>query len=217
MEKIVLERIHYLRYGAFKNLKCIRKFRMKQVFYILFTVNLLLTNLLAESSLYIGFDVFGSQNKLKIKDEFYGNTNVNQTTNAFKIKLGLSNEDSLKFQVYYLREKYKNILAQSLGDTSNEIGMDVIKGFQITPSFSPFIQTGLGFGKMDVLRYGENSISNTNVKVGIGLMHKLLSNMEIIVGTDYQYKKWKDSGPAYNILTIKEYSKKFYAGINYYF
>jgi hypothetical protein len=105
-----------------------------------------------------------------------------------------------------------------------EIGLDLIKEFIISPSLSPFIQGGVGFGGMDLdsYYYSDDSVGEVNLKVGLGLMVRVTPVLELLGGLDFQWRQWGDvteydPGYGYYTLETEDDSRRFYIGANFHF
>ncbi|MFT5660721.1 MAG: opacity protein-like surface antigen [Sulfurimonas sp.] len=179
-------------------------------------VSIFTTQAFAGSNTYVGIDMISSGNTLT-RDSSFGSVSADIDSKAFKLKLGVKRNNGWRFQGYYLRETYDIALFDLTNDTLNEIGVDIIKGFEVTPEFSPFIQAGVGVGSMSVTGYAESSILEYNFKVGAGMMYKVIPQLELIAGVDLQYRAWQDIQTGYTIYSTTEKNTKFYAGMNYHF
>ena len=169
------------------------------------------------ADMYVGIDMLSSKNTFTVDVNGLGSASVDDDSKAFKLKIGSSNSDGWRYQGYYLRETYDVPVFDATNDALNEIGLDVIKGFEVTPEFSPFLQAGFGIGSMSINGYSESSILEYNLKVGAGLMYKITQSIEAIVGADYQYRAWQDIQVGTVTISTSEKSTKLYAGLNYHF
>lgn len=182
-------------------------------------LSLFSAQLLAENSnIYIGLDALSSSNTFTVKNTNTGaEADIDDDSTGFKLKLGVAGSDGWRFQGYYLNESYDTPLFDATNDTLNEVGMDIIKGFEVTPEFSPFVQIGLGYGWMDVEGYDEDSIEEVSMKIGVGAMYKVTESIEVLAGVDLQYRQWQDIDYGTTTIETSEKSTKLYAGINYHF
>ncbi len=171
-----------------------------------------------ESDLYVGLDIVGSSNTFTRK---VGNVSVDadNDSSGFKLKFGTVQNEGWRVQGYYLHETYDKpvFLLDNESDVLNEFGLDIIKGFEVTPKFSPFIQAGLGFGSMKVQGYDRSSANEVSFKLGAGLMYKVTPAFELLAGIDFQGRSWSDIivGPV--TLETSESSSKLYLGANLHF
>ena len=171
----------------------------------------------ASADMYMGLDMLSSSNTFTLDVNRLGSASADLDSKAFKLKIGSINNNGWRVQGYYLRETYEQTLFDASNDQLNEIGMDIIKGFEVTPEFSPFIQAGIGFGWMDVVGYTEDSMKEYSLKVGAGVMYKVIPQVELVAGVDFQHRAWQDIQVGSYTLTTTEKSTKLYAGINYHF
>ena len=169
------------------------------------------------ADMYVGIDMLSSKNTFTADANRLGSASADDDSKAFKLKIGSANSDGWRFQGYYLRETYDIPVFDSSNDVLNEFGFDVIKGFEVTPEFSPFLQAGIGIGSMSVNGYSESSIMEYSLKIGAGVMYKVISNLELIAGVDLQHRGWQDIQVGTVTVSITEKSTKLYAGINYHF
>ncbi len=194
----------------------------KLIVSTLLSTSLFTTQVMAEmSDLYVGFDVVGSSNTIEhsigsLSDKY------DDDSDGFKIKFGADLDSGWRLQGYFQHETYDKIIFPGADDELNEIGLDVIKGFEVTPEFSPFIQAGIGYGWMEVDKniYTEDTIAAVSLKIGAGLMYKFTPIFEGLVGVDLQYRKWQDIdilGLGITTVETEEGSTKFYVGANIHF
>jgi len=180
------------------------------------------TQVLAKDSVYIGLDILTSNNEWTVDASNSANgasasADFDDDSTGFKLKVGIEGSDGWRFQGYYLGETYDETVFDDTNDYLNEIGVDIIKGFEVTSKFSPFIQVGIGYGWMDVEGYTDDSINAVSMKVGGGAMYKVTENIELLAGIDLQYRKWEDIEIGTVTIETEEESVKLYAGINYHF
>lgn len=180
------------------------------------TASFLTTQTIA-SDMYVGLDTIGSGNTFTVDVNSLGSGNADDDSKAFKLKVGSVSNNGWRYQGYYLRETYDTAIFDASNDVLNEVGLDIIKGFKVTPEFSPFIQAGLGLGWMNVVGYSEDSIRAYSLKVGGGAMYKVVPQVELVAGVDFQYRGWQDINAGSYTISTSEKSTKLYAGINYHF
>jgi len=178
---------------------------------------LLSTQALAEgSNLYVGFDIIQDSHTFT----FEGNGNsadADLDSAGFKLKIGTVSDNGWRFQGYFENITYDETVFDSTHDSLSEIGFDVIKGFEITPKFTPFLQGGLGYGWMDVDGYSEDSISEFNLKIGLGVAYKIIPAFELIAGADLQFRSWQDIEVLGTTIETTEANTKLYVGGNFHF
>ena len=169
-----------------------------------------------ESGLYVGLDVFGSGNTFTY--EVAGSsTDVDNDSSGFKLKFGAVSNDGWRVQGYWQNETYDRPFYDNKNDVLNEIGVDIIKGFEVTPEFCPFVQIGLGYGWMNVENYNEDTANEVSLKIGGGMMYKFTPAFEGILGIDLQHRAWSDRVVLGIPINISENSSKVYIGANIHF
>lgn len=175
------------------------------------------TNAMAEDSqFYAGLDVFTSSNTFTLEANGVS-VDADDDSDGFKLKFGAALDEGWRVQGYYQHETYDLPIYDSTNDKLSEIGVDVIKGFEVTPEFSPFIQAGLGYGWMDVEGYSDDTANEVSLKVGAGVMYKFAPTFEAIAGVDFQYRNWSNLTVLGTEIEIDETSTKFYVGANIHF
>ena len=181
------------------------------------------TQLMANESsdFYVGLDYFKSSNTITV-DALGQSFEGDNDSAGFRLKFGADLEDNWRVQGYLLREVYDETLFDDTNDELYEIGVEVVKAFEVTPEFLPFVQVGIGTGAMSVEGYNESSISEVSLKAGLGVMYKITPEVEVLAGFDYQYKQWQDVellDVGFNTETLEtsEKSTRFYVGANYHF
>ncbi|QOY54908.1 outer membrane beta-barrel protein [Candidatus Sulfurimonas marisnigri] len=180
--------------------------------------SLLATQVMAEEpSTYIGLDIASNSNSFTLDVNGFGSADFDDDSSGFKLKFGTVSNNGWRVQGYFQRETYDETLFDNTNDALNEIGFDVIKGFEVTPEFSPFLQVGLGYGWMSVEGYDESSIAELSLKIGGGVMYKIVPSFEIIAGVDFQYRKWQDIQIIGVTVSTTEDTTKLYVGANFHF
>jgi opacity protein-like surface antigen len=179
--------------------------------------------LMAESSFYVGFDFGKADNTDKHTSEDISLKNQNSYSDS-KIKLGIQADGTTDFQLTFSKISYdEGVLRGSTGSKLYEVGLDIIKEFEVTSSLSPFIKLGVGYGKMDTQSSAYGNVNEFSTNVGIGLSYKLIEHIYVLAGVDYIYRHWNDISinqvpPASSITEETRGSAiKPYIGLNYKF
>jgi opacity protein-like surface antigen len=183
-------------------------------------MSILSSNVLAnEKNIYLGVDILSSGNTFHIENKNTGKSiDSDVNSKAFKLKFGTVMDDNLRVQAYYQHETYKETLYDETHDLLNEVGLDLIKGFEVTPKFLPFLQVGLGYGWMNVDGYSNrDTVNEISLKIGAGLMYQFTNTFEGIVGFDAQYRNWTDIEIYGQKALISETSRRLYIGVNIHF
>jgi len=172
---------------------------------------------------YVGLDVLKDSHSFTADSHKLSSFSTNIDSNSFKIKLGATTDNGWRLQGYVEFITYDETLFDASNDELLEFGIEVIKGFQIAPKWSPFIQVGMGSGVMTIEGYDEDSISEFNFKIGIGVAYKIIPAFELIAGADLQYRTWQDISflsadflETYTV-SIHETNTKLYVGANFHF
>ncbi len=183
----------------------------------LLSLGLFTTSAVAEESrFYTGLDLFSSTNTFKEKLGSVS-VDVDDDSDGFKLKLGTVLNEGWRVQGYYQREIYDIPVYDNTNDVLNEIGVDVIKGFEVTPEFNPFLQAGMGLGWMDVEGYSNNTANTLSLKIGAGVMYAFTPTFEAIIGIDLQYRDWEDVETIFGTIELSETTTKLYIGANIHF
>jgi opacity protein-like surface antigen len=179
--------------------------------------------LMAESSFYVGFDFAKADNTDKVTTQGVSLKNDN-AYNESKIKLGTKTDEGVDFQLIFSKINYNDgVIYGSTGTKLYEVGIDVIKEFELTSSLSPFIKLGIGYGKMNTLSSAYGDVNEISTNVGAGLSYKIMEHMYAIAGVDYVYRHWNNTylnpAPPATSLTYETRgsSIKPYIGLNYKF
>ena len=192
---------------------------MKKLFgWMVFGYVMLSSQAWAEKSeLYVGLDLFHSDVSRDVASTI-GNESTDNKSNGFVLKFGSTLEDDWRLQGYFSSEDFdKNTFSHNEGSL-NEIGIDVIKAFEMIPELYPFIQAGLGYGVIDAQGYEDDSIAEVSLKGGFGLLYRIDPTFEGVVGLDFKYRKWQDID-VFNTATVEtdDTSINPYVGINIHF
>ena len=174
-------------------------------------------------NLYFGLDIFGTSNQFDY--EYAGTTKSEDFDSAgFKLIFGALLVYDMRLQGYLQSEKFNEPLFDDSHDRLTEVGLDLIKAFPVSDTFSPFIQGGIGYGMMDLTaaQYFDSSVEEFNLRIGVGVMYKASDAIELLTGLDLQWRRWSDldyydTFPNTRTLQTKDTSERFYVGINYLF
>ena len=180
------------------------------------------SSLLAED-LYVGIDGFVSNGDFdySVSGASIGNFSESYDGKGFKLKFGSLLDYNLRLQGYYQNESMDNS-----DNSDNEVGFDLIKAFEVTSAFYPFLQAGVGYGWMKLddepgFVTDDSNINFVSMKVGAGLIYKITNNVEILGGVDWQKRYWQDVkyvfGSQSMTLEVDNTSISYYAGLNYLF
>ena len=189
--------------------------------------------LLAEeqrAELYFGIDGFTGETNYSVEYSGYRplglyNYDKDLDQDGIRLKFGAELEDNWRVQGYLQGEKIEAMDNKAYG-----IGVDVIKGFELTPKLQPFVLAGVGLHSMELndkygVVYDDDYATGFSLKVGFGLMYRLTKAFELVGGLDWQYRAWSDvdvvevrAGNVYAYtLEQDDTSTTFYAGLNFHF
>lgn len=180
-----------------------------------------------EAKLYVGLDVFKGESSAegKIRSAYFGNIfaelDEDFDQDGFRVKFGAELENNWRFQGYFKNEDFDLFDESVYG-----LGLDLIKAFQASDKFRPFIQAGIGYDwtklpKDSSFEFTEDSLGAVNFKLGLGAAYKITNTIEVLGGIDWQYRTWQDIELVgiYDKLTIdqEDTSKSLYLGLNIFF
>ncbi len=179
------------------------------------------------TKLYVGLDVFKGESSAEgtIKSSYFGGTvaelDEDFDQDGFRVKLGAELENNWRLQGYFKNEDFDLFDESVYG-----LGFDLIKAFQASDKFHPFIQAGIGYDwtklpKDSSFEFTEDSLGAVNFKLGLGAAYKITNTIEVLGGLDWQYRTWQDIELVgfYEKLTIdqEDTSKSLYLGLNIFF
>ncbi|NRB37257.1 MAG: outer membrane beta-barrel protein [Pseudomonadales bacterium] len=167
---------------------------------------------LSGKKIAIGLNLFTSTNSVDI------GSSVDNDSNGLALNVAYLLAENWRVQGYYQYESYENsIYAGGDNDRLNELGVNLIRVFDIGAKFSPFAQAGLGYGWMDLEANTESSANATSLKLGIGVIYQFIPSFEAVAGLDLQYRDWTDVQIGFDDLEADETSSKLYLGANFIF
>ncbi len=194
--------------------------------------NKILLSLLASSAItgaamadmYMGVE-YGAANNTTTQDltgAYNGSFEGDNNYKDVKFKLGGGTNGEVKFQGTLSLISYDETVFDDTNKDLIEFGFDIIKEFEVTPSFYPFLKIGIGAGTMDVVGYTEDSMLGVSVNVGAGVSYKVVDHLYLLAGVDYVARKWQDIeyySYYYGTTTVstKDSAVKPYVGVNYQF
>ena len=189
---------------------------------------LLAGSLLASSAfagVYIGFD-YGNDNS-SLNDNFVvmnkststvvlsSDTTSTYNFNYSSIKLGYETDGNWKYQVKASQINFG-------GKTLNEIGFDILKEFEMTRDFFPYVKIGAGYGwRKAATDWDPSPLHESSLEAGLGISYKMLQHISLNLGVDYVYRNWDDAysngSVYYKTERIDENILRSYIGIEYLF
>ena len=179
-------------------------------------VSLLAAQAQSDSKIYTGLDIVAGINNF---DNDMGGA-VDKSNNSYgaKLKVGYIFAQDWRVQGYYQYESYSStVYPDKSNDVLNELGVDLIREFDISSKFTPFAQVGLGYGLLDLSDNTLSSAEAGSIKIGGGAMYKITPKIEALAGLDIQYRDWTDTNVGFSDYDISEISTKLYIGMNYHF
>jgi opacity protein-like surface antigen len=168
------------------------------------------------NEIYIGIDAFIGDNTFTTKIGRIS-TDFDNDSNGAKIKIGARFAETWRIQGYFLYESYDDPVYGSKNSNLNELGADVIKAFPVTENFAPFVQVGIGIGRVKLEDASESSANEVSGKAGGGVFYKFNTHFEGVAGIDLQGRNWSDIEILGTRIERSEGSIKYYIGTNYFF
>lgn len=180
-----------------------------------------------KSELYVGLDLFMAANHFNtdVSGSIDKTDTMRVDSSGFKLKFGTLQNYGLRFQGYFQYEQFEDPLFDPYNDGAVEVGLDLIKGFDVSEAFIAFVQGGVGYGwmQMDNDDYADKEImEQINLKVGVGLIYKITPEIEANLGIDLNLRRWSDI--EYRTATNHYYKSetsdsgpRYYIGANYQF
>jgi len=174
--------------------------------------------------LYVGLDVFKGETNYDITIEGdSGDIDLDQ--DGFRLKFGAELENNWRLQGYFKSEDVELFDENVYG-----IGIDLVKAFQATEKFYPFIQAGVGLDWSELkdeqgVVYSDDELSALALKFGVGATYKITNSIEVLGGIDWQYRTWDDIDVVefyypfvyeYTVET-EDTSQTMYLGLNVFF
>ncbi|OCL89147.1 outer membrane beta-barrel protein [Arcobacter porcinus] len=194
---------------------------------------LLLSNASADSKWYAGIEFGGASNTIKAENSSGKSSDLDNDYKDLKFIIGKGTGDNWYTQLYLSKitfdtKAYYNRNGSSVfgfEDEMMEVGLEILKKFQVSEKIEPFAKFGLGFGSRDAEGLDKSSISSVSVAIGAGLDFKATESISILGGVDFGYRKYQDIEVktrgyySYNVDTIEtsETYQKIYIGANYRF
>ncbi|MDO9208527.1 MAG: hypothetical protein Q7T91_09795 [Sulfuricurvum sp.] len=170
----------------------------------------------ADSGLYLGLDYGKATNT----HEFTIGSSSAEYDNDYsdlKFKIGGGTDGELKFQGYLSKINYDIGVYDNQNNALYEIGFDIIKEFEVTPSFYPFVKGSFGVGRMDTDFTADGYVSELTFNIGAGLSYKAIDHIYILAGVDYIWRRWSDLTNGSITLETSDTALKPYIGMNYKF
>lgn len=197
---------------------------MKKILIMIASVMTLTSMAHAQSTeFYFGADLFKGYNTFTYDWNTQPDYDLDNDSKGLRLKFGADLEDAWKVQGHFTIEDFDRNNFSRYGSDGDlyELGVDVIKGFPLDNSITPFLLAGVGMGWMDVDGYTENTIRSFALKIGIGLSFLFTPELEAVVGIDFKYRSWQEIngyvGMSYVELETRERIVSPYLGLNYHF
>lgn len=176
----------------------------------------------ADSGLYVGVE-YGAAKNNTTQDWNSGSYEGDNNYKDIKLKVGGGTDGEVKFQATLSFITFDEYVFSNKSKDTIEFGVDIIKEFEVEPSFYPFLKIGLGTGSMDVdpAIYSEDSIIGVSFNFGAGVSYKVIDHLYLLAGVDYVGRKWQDieysSGFSTGTVSTTDSAFKPYVGANYSF
>lgn len=189
---------------------------------------LLLTNASADTKWYAGVELGMASNTIKAENSSGGSDDFDNDYKDLKFVVGKGTGDNWYTQLYLSKVTFDDGVCYSTNgvtadfcfdDKMMEIGVEVMKKFEVSNNLLPFVKFGLGVGSRDAEGLDESSISSVGLAIGAGLDFKVNESISLLGGIDFGYRKYQDVeyfGGLYTVETSETY-QKLYIGANYRF
>ena len=170
----------------------------------------------ADTNIYVGVDYAKASNT---NTHEMGSSSIDKSNDFsdLSFKVGAGENGGLKAQLRFDIINYDEGVFDRNNNALVEIGLDVIKEFQVNQSFFPFIKLGIGVGSMDVEGYSESAISEISFNAGVGISYKALEHLYVMGGVDYVGRSWQDISYLNSTISTTSSGTKLYLGVNYAF
>lgn len=177
----------------------------------------------ALADVYVGVEYGAASNttEREVTGSMNGTYDYDNNYKDIKLKVGAGEDGGIKVQAYLSFISYDEYIFDNSNKDYTEIGVELIKEFEVSSSLYPFIKGGMGVGVMDVEGYSEDSILAVSLNLGAGLSFKATDNISLLAGVDYVYRKWQDiefrDGWRTTTVSIADSGIKPYIGVNFQF
>lgn len=183
-----------------------------------FSANLFATDV------YVGVQLGNVTNKDKatFTGNLSGDVEQDNSYSDLGVVIGMGNDGDWKGQLRLSKIGFSETIFDNTNKDAFEIGVDVIKEFEVYDNTYPFIKAGLGYTIMslDNPSLSESSILGVELNIGAGLAYKVIDNISIYGGLDYVYRKWQDIQYYGSINATRSTTGsgiKYNAGVNFSF
>ena len=189
----------------------------------------------ALADVYVGVEYGAASNKTEttFSTSSLESGKIDNDYSDVKLKVGLGEDGGVKFQATLSMIEFDKATFDDTNKEYVEVGFDLIKEFEVTPQFYPFIKGGMGVGAMDVEGYNESKMYAVSLNLGAGVSYKAVEHVYLVAGLDYVYRKYQDieytrttyySGSYFSYFSSSTYTRetsdsgiKPYIGVNFQF
>jgi hypothetical protein len=185
---------------------------------------LVVSSLLASAAfadVYVGVDYGQVGNTDKATNSASNSITQTNAYGDLGVKVGFGTDGGWKSQLRVSKIDYDKAIFDSSHKDLTEVGFDILKEFEVSKNFYPFIKLGMGYGWMNVDGYTKSSIAEVSMNGGVGLSYKAVEHLYLVAGVDYVYRKWQDieytNGYTTDTISVTGSGAKIYAGVNYAF
>jgi opacity protein-like surface antigen len=194
---------------------------MKNKILLSLLVSGMLSSAAVAGDIYLGVEYGMGSNETEHEVNGVSASTYDNNYDDIKLKFGAGEDGGFKGQVTLSFISFDETVFDNTNSDLIEIGFDVIKEFEVTNSFYPFLKAGVGYGFMDVEGYTEDSIYEISFNVGAGVSYKAVDNLYLVGGIDYIGRKWQDieyySWFGTTTVSTTDSGFKPYIGLNYKF
>ncbi|MBU0721377.1 porin family protein [bacterium] len=170
----------------------------------------------ASADMYVGVEYGVASNTDKIESSSGGSAEQDNAYSDLKLKIGGGEDGGIKAQISLSMITYDKTIFDYTNKDLAELGVDIIKEFEVTKDIYPFLKVGLGYGSMTVEGYAEDSIAEVSFNFGAGVSYKAMEHVYLIAGIDFIGRTWQDIQAVYTYSTTGSATKP-YVGLNYQF
>ncbi len=173
-----------------------------------------------KQGLYFGLDLFNSDISFEFENTtFNSSADFDSGSKGFRLKMGTVADDNWRVQGHLSVEEIDDNIFSLTGTDGDlvELGVDVIKAFEMNNDLSLFVLGGASYGFMSVKGYKEDTVNNAGVKIGAGVLYAINETLEFTAGIDFRYRVWSDVELLGQTIETSDSSSYPYIGVNFHF
>ena len=179
---------------------------------ILLLLSFLYLSLFAEAKGYIGLSIEDSTEFFVINGE-----NKDASTPQYKVKAGYGDISRYSVEASFSYMDYATNIFSDNDGYALMLDITLYKGWNPGYNLYPYLDVGIGMGKMIVERTLEDSLTFSSFNFGGGIRYVINDTYDFDIGLNYKLRTWQTISLVTDSIDVTSHLVNPYIGINFHF